>query len=169
MSEKTCKASTFAILGICAALVGVLTFLMQWMSYSYIGVTGLGILQMIVELESDFDILNYIPLIVAVVSIVSLVLFALSLNGNGKVKGIVSAVLGIVAAAFALWLFYDAVSSDAIENVGYGLYIGVISGIIVLISGIMVAKNSSKEVPAAVDETPALEETQQENVQETSE
>lgn len=81
-------------------------------------------------------------MIVAVLGVLSLILFAVGMTGNGSRKnvGYISALCGLIAIILAVVSYMWAGDEFASLSYGVGFYLAVISGVITFIFGIIQAR-----------------------------
>ncbi|WP_400260477.1 hypothetical protein [Candidatus Methanomassiliicoccus intestinalis] len=154
---KMDKARIFGVIGIIVALLGIVSIALGWISAdaTFLGSSsseswsGLDIFSW----ETD-EFQQYIPVIIAVLSALSLIMFAVGMVKPKSKIGYGSAVLGIIVIILAvveyMWITGDI--SDVIPsfdlgslaklsvNVGAGLYLAIASGVLTLIFGVLSEK-----------------------------
>ena len=113
---------------------------MEWVDFGIFGSwTGLDLLDFNEFGDPDYQI--YIPTIIAVLSVISLIVFALGLVKGGGSLAAVPIIMGIIVIILGileyLWIVEDADS----DFVGTGLYLALASGILTLIFGALTLKS----------------------------
>lgn len=155
---KIDRSRIFGVIGIIVALVGIISIALGWigadftapLNISYSGSwNGIDIF----DWDTD-DFQQYIPVIIAVISALSLILFAVGMIKPKSKIGYVPAVLGIIVIILAIveymWITGDI--ADVIPDIGIsaivklsvsvgaGLYVAIVSGVLSLIFGILSEK-----------------------------
>lgn len=154
---KMDKSRIFGVIGIIVALVGIISIALGWIGAD---ATILGSSHS--EDWSGIDIFNwdtddfqqYIPVIIAAISALSLILFAVGMVKPKSKIGYVPAILGIVVIILAvveyMWITGDIADiipdfdfgsiAKLTVSVGAGLYLAIASGVLSLIFGILSEK-----------------------------
>lgn len=154
---KMDRSRIFGVIGIIVALIGIISIALGWIgadatilgtshSETWSGID-------IFDWDTD-DFQQYIPVIIAVISALSLILFAVGMVKPGSKIGYVPAILGIFVIILAIveymWITGDV--ADIIPDfdfgsiaklsisVGIGLYLAIASGVLSLIFGILSEK-----------------------------
>ena len=154
---KIDRSRIFGVIGIIVALVGIISIALGWISAD---ATFLGTSQSndwsgidIFDWDTD-DFQQYIPVIIAVVSALSLIFFAIGMVKPKSKIGYIPAILGIVVIILAIveymWITGDVASivpdfdlgsiAKLSISVGAGLYLAIASGVLSLIFGILSEK-----------------------------
>ncbi|WP_400256455.1 hypothetical protein [Candidatus Methanomassiliicoccus intestinalis] len=123
----------WGIIGIIGALIGIVAIAVNWFTGNGTDYTGIDL----IDYDGDFQI--YIPVIIAVLGVLSLILFAVGMTGKGSRKnvGYISAIFGIIAIILAVVSYMWAGDEFADLSYGVGFYLAVISGVITFIFGII--------------------------------
>lgn len=126
----------WGIIGIIGALIGIVAIAVNWFTGGGVDYTGIDLL----DYDGSFQI--YIPVIVAVLGVLSLIVFIVGMTGNGSRKqiGYAAAVFGIIAIILAIVSYVWAGDEFADLSYGVGFYLAIISGIITLIFGAIQAR-----------------------------
>lgn len=154
---KMDKSRIFGVIGIIVALVGIISIALGWIGAD---ATILGSSHSedwngidIFDWDTD-DFQQYIPVIIAVISALSLILFAVGIVKPKSKIGYVPAILGIIVIILAI-VEYMWITGDIAEivpgfdlgelvklsvSVGAGLYVAIVSGVLSLIFGILSEK-----------------------------
>lgn len=154
---KIGRSRIFGVIGIIVALVGIISIALGWIgadatllgsSYSE-DWSGIDIF----DWDTD-DFQQYIPVIIAVISALSLILFAVGMVKPKSKIGYVPAILGIIVIILAIveymWITGNIVDvipdidlgefAKLSVSVGAGLYVAIVSGVLSLIFGILSEK-----------------------------
>lgn len=154
---KIDKSRIFGVIGIIVALVGIISIALGWIgadatllgsSYSE-DWSGIDIF----DWDTD-DFQQYIPVIIAVISALSLILFAVGMVKPKSKIGYVPAILGIIVIILTIveymWITGNIVDvipdidlgefAKLSVSVGAGLYVAIVSGVLSLIFGILSEK-----------------------------
>lgn len=139
MDSTSLKKNTsyiWGIIGIIGALIGIVAIAVSWFTSSGMDYTGIDL----IDYDGSFQI--YIPVIVAVLGVISLILFAVGMTGNGSRKnvGYISALFGIITIILAIVSYMWAGDEFTDLSYGIGFYLAVASGVITLIFGIIQAR-----------------------------
>lgn len=154
---KIDKSRIFGVIGIIVALIGIISIALGWIGAdaTILGSShsedwsGIDIL----DWDTD-DFQQYIPVIIAVISALSLILFAVGMVKPKSKIGYVPAVFGIIVVILAIveymWITGNIVDvipdidfgefAKLSVSVGAGLYVAIVSGVLSLIFGILSEK-----------------------------
>lgn len=161
MSELRNNATIYGVIGIIISLIGIVALIEGWISIeteTWIthneSIDGINIL----DLELD-DFQKYIPIIIAILSLINAFIFAIGIkNHNNKKLISISTILGVVIIIFAIiaYLWISGLSDlpgwesdyywSSIEQIspGVGLYLVICSGVFALVANLFLYTDKYK-------------------------
>lgn len=136
------KPMICAAAGILFALIGIISLACCWVDINYIGSPGsLNGWEMIAQYESDYSILAYFSPMIAILSAISLIIFAYGLFAPKNKLAYLSSIFGLAIIILAVfshsWIYLDfSRGSFDLVNVGIGVYLAMIAGLGIFFCGL---------------------------------